>query len=52
MVRQDDGWFIEDLSSTNGTFVNDQPVPPSRATRLKDGDKVRCGQLLLIFHAQ
>lgn len=52
LVRQDDGWIIEDLSSTNGTFVNDQPVLPSRPTPLKDGDKVRCGQLLLIFHAQ
>jgi pSer/pThr/pTyr-binding forkhead associated (FHA) protein len=52
LVRQGDGWVIEDLSSTNGTFVNDQPVPPSRSTRLSDGDQVRCGQLLLIFHAQ
>lgn len=52
LLRKGDDWLIDDLGSTNGTYVNDQPVLPSQPRPLKDGDKVRCGQLLLIFHAQ
>lgn len=50
LLRKGDGWVIEDLRSTNGTYVNDQPVPPSQPAPLKGGDSVRCGQLLLTFH--
>jgi hypothetical protein len=50
MIREGDDWSIEDLSSTNGTYVNDQAVPPSEPAPLKDGDTVRCGQLVLTFH--
>jgi len=49
LLRADDGWAIEDLRSTNGTFVNDQRVPPAQPTPLRNGDSVRCGQLLLTF---
>jgi DNA-binding winged helix-turn-helix (wHTH) protein len=38
---------IEDLNSTNGTFVNGQPV--SSATRLKDGDEVSLGTAAMRF---
>ncbi len=51
LLRKEDSWFIEDLRSTNGTYVNNQPVPPSQSTLLDDGDSVRCGQLVLTFHA-
>jgi serine/threonine protein kinase len=50
LMRKGDDWIIEDLCSTNGTFVNDQPVPPSKPTPLNDGDSLRCGQLVLTFH--
>ncbi len=49
LLRRNEGWTIEDLHSTNGTFVNDQPVSPSYPTPLNDGDTVRCGQLVLAF---
>lgn len=49
--RKDDGWIIEDLGSTNGTYVNDKPVPSSRPAPLKDGDSVRCGQLVFTFYS-
>jgi pSer/pThr/pTyr-binding forkhead associated (FHA) protein len=36
-----DTWQVEDLSSTNGTFVNGRRV--TRPTRLKSGDALRVG---------
>jgi pSer/pThr/pTyr-binding forkhead associated (FHA) protein len=51
LMCQDDKWTIEDLRSTNGTYVNNQPVPSSQPTPLKDGDSVRCGQLVLTFYS-
>ena len=36
---------IEDLGSTNGTFVNDEPISGPR--RLEVGDLVRCGAVAL-----
>ena len=41
-LTPDDGrWWIRDLDSTNGTFVNDQPVLDR--TPLQPGDRIRCG---------
>ena len=36
-------WWLEDLASTNGTFLNGEPV--SVAVVLAHGDQVRCGQV-------
>jgi diguanylate cyclase (GGDEF)-like protein len=41
------GHFIEDLGSTNGTWVNDERVTAKRA--LKDGDQIRVGRSILKF---
>ncbi len=43
-----DGFYAVDLKSTNGTFVNDQPVG---STRLKDGDYLRVGNCIFRFLA-
>jgi len=50
LLRKSDGWLIEDLRSTNGTYVNNHPVAPAQPRLLHDGDSVRCGQLVLTFH--
>ena len=43
VVRQsNEGFEVEDLGSTNGTFVNEQRI--SEPTRLSSGDIVRVGQ--------
>lgn len=34
---------VEDAGSTNGTFVNDNPLAPSQRWELRDGDRVRFG---------
>jgi diguanylate cyclase (GGDEF)-like protein len=39
-------YVVQDLGSTNGTFVNDEPV---RARGLKDGDQIRIGRSILKF---
>jgi len=35
--------IVIDLNSTNGTFVNDQRIPPSQPRRLQAGDLLRFG---------
>lgn len=45
-VRRGDGYWVEDLSSTNGTFVNDIEV---REHQLSDGDVVRFGAAFVKF---
>lgn len=38
-------WWVEDLHSTNGTFINDERV--ETATVVTSGDELRCGQVVL-----
>ena len=38
-------WWVEDLHSTNGTFVNDEKV--ASPTVMMSGDDLRCGQVTL-----
>ncbi len=51
LIRKGPEWQVEDLGSTNGTFVNEQPVRPGQTVSLHDGDALRCGQMVLIFYA-
>ncbi|HUI71178.1 MAG TPA: FHA domain-containing protein [Spirochaetia bacterium] len=44
------GYFIQDLSSTNGTRVNGQPVPPGKYVRLTAGDTILIGRTRLSLH--
>ncbi|MGA2765404.1 MAG: FHA domain-containing protein [Spirochaetia bacterium] len=39
-----DDFFVKDLRSTNGTFVNDRPVPPGKYVRLHQSDIIRIGR--------
>jgi diguanylate cyclase (GGDEF)-like protein len=45
-VDDDSNWWVEDLNSTNGTFVNEQRV---RAQQLNDADQVRFGDAIYKF---
>jgi len=46
VVKEEAGFFIEDLGSTNGTFLNDAKV---QKQKLKNTDRVSVGKHSLIF---
>lgn len=46
LLREDDGFYIEDQESANGTFLNDVPVTRAHLT---DGDRIRIGKFLLVL---
>ncbi len=47
-LTPDDGlWYIRDLDSQNGTYVNGTRIRDR--TRLRAGDQIRVGQTLLVF---
>jgi serine/threonine protein kinase len=52
LLRYPEGWLLEDLNSTNGTFVNQVQLTPGQPVRIRSGDVIRCGQLLLAFHEE
>ena len=49
LVIQGSQVFIEDLNSTNFTFVNKHRLPPGERHLLQHGDEVRLGLLALTF---
>jgi pSer/pThr/pTyr-binding forkhead associated (FHA) protein len=45
LFAKNNSWFVEDLGSTNGTFVNEQKL--AAPAMLQSGDKVRVGQTIM-----
>jgi hypothetical protein len=43
-------WWLEDLDSRNGTFLNQIPI--AKSTVLCTGDRIRIGRIQLEFHTQ
>jgi len=52
LLRRPDGWYLEDLQSTNGTFLNEIRLPPGQPARLSAGDLIRLGQFTLLFYPE
>ena len=46
---EDDKYFVEDLGSMNGTFLNDKQLQPNARQPLKAGDKIMAGRVVLTF---
>ena len=38
-----EGYYIEDMNSTNGTYLNGQPLEYHQKVRLKEGDNITFG---------
>lgn len=49
LIRRDDRWWIADTGSFNGTFLNEQRVPPGVALQLRHADRIRVGAEVLLF---
>ncbi len=49
IIEKNDGWWVKDLKSTNGTLVNDKTIAE---IRINDGDCIRVGNHRMIFHAE
>jgi len=47
LLRRDRGYELTDLNSTNGTFVDNQPLHGS--TMIGDGTEVRLGEVTFVF---
>ena len=46
--REGRAWFVEDLESTNGTYLNGElTIAPMK---LRDGDSIKVGDVTFLFH--
>lgn len=50
LLRQSEGVFVEDLNSSNGTFVNGKRLLPEVQTQIFDNDEIRFGAAQFIVH--
>jgi pSer/pThr/pTyr-binding forkhead associated (FHA) protein len=50
IVKMNGKFYLEDLGSSNHTYVNDIKLAQGQAEPLKEGDKVRFGKIELTFH--
>jgi pSer/pThr/pTyr-binding forkhead associated (FHA) protein len=46
--REGRRWFVEDLGSTNGTYLNGERI--LTPMNLRDGDAIKVGDIIFIFH--
>lgn len=46
LLQQADGYAIEDVGSTNGTWINEKRLSPNEPHPLENGDLVRLGQFV------
>lgn len=49
LLRETGKWYLEDLDSTNGTFLNGVKIAPHQKTAIHKGDVIRFGQIELEF---
>ncbi|MGD8791702.1 MAG: protein kinase [Anaerolineae bacterium] len=49
ITRGRGGYFVADLGSSNGTTVNGQTLAPRRAYRLRNGDRIKVGLVVIQF---
>lgn len=47
IIRRGDEFYLEDLESMNGTFLNRKRLPPHTPTPFEGGDEIRLGNMVL-----
>ena len=51
--KKDNGrFYVNDLDSTNGTYLNDQKLTPGKAVEVKNGDLLKTGNMIFKFIAR
>jgi pSer/pThr/pTyr-binding forkhead associated (FHA) protein len=50
--RMDGEFFVEDLNSSNGTWVNDMQLTPYQPVRLNSGDQIRFAHLMVLVYVK
>jgi len=49
LTRFDDGFYMEDLNSKNGTKINDQDISGLGKIKLKDGDEIQVAKIKILY---
>jgi FHA domain len=49
LIRRGDEWYLDDLGSLNGTYVNRERI---ESQHLQEGDEVQIGKYKLTFHVR
>jgi len=49
IIKAQNGYFISDLGSSNGTLVNGRLLSPQRPHLLRNGDQITIGQVVIQF---
>ena len=52
LVFRDGAWFVKDLGSTNGSYVNGERVPPNSESPLESGDRLAIGGGRFLFETR
>lgn len=51
IVKMSEKYYIEDLGSSNSTWVNEIKLKQGQSEPLEEGDTIRLGKIQLTFHA-
>ena len=49
IVKETDGYYLEDMNSTNGTFKNGLQLQPYEKRRLEEGDEITLGKTTIVY---
>ncbi|MCK5743400.1 MAG: FHA domain-containing protein [Caldisericia bacterium] len=49
ILKKGEVYFVEDLESTNFTYLNGRMLSPNTPTKLDDGDVIRIGKIYLVY---